>query len=92
MAGMGATSRPRKPAGALLARAFFYAGASSLVVSLWQVHDRSTAGLTVDFYRHLGRGREKAVALREAKLARLASPRWAHPHYWAPFVLLGAPR
>lgn len=75
-----------------LARAFFYAGASSLVVSLWQVHDRSTADLMVRFYRHLFGGKDKAVALREAKLALLADPRRAHPYHWAPFVLLGLPR
>jgi len=50
----------------------------------------------VDFHRHLiaekGSPLGKATALRAAKLALLRSPRWRHPFYWSPFVLVGSPR
>ncbi len=73
-----------------LTRAFFYAGASSLVVSLWRAQDASTPELMAGFYRQLGQG--KAEALRSAKLEMIAAGRYAHPSYWAPFILVGDPR
>jgi CHAT domain-containing protein len=73
-----------------LARAFFYAGASSLVVSLWQVSDRSTADLMTAFYERLDAGDDKAEALRRAKLRLIdEGGAFAAPFHWAPFVLLG---
>lgn len=74
-----------------LSRAFFYAGAPSLVVSLWPVADDSTADLMVDFYRRLKGGADKGEALREAKIAMVDGGR-THPFYWAPFILVGDPR
>jgi CHAT domain-containing protein len=76
-----------------LSRAFFYAGAASVVVSLWNVNDAATAELMKSFYQNLGRGMPKDEALRQAKLALLKSPQrtWHHPYYWAPFVLVGEP-
>jgi len=75
-----------------LARAFFYAGAPSLVVSLWQVPDgHSTAQFMVSFYRHLDQGHDKATALQRARSERIAAGGpTAAPFYWAPFVLLGS--
>ncbi|MDQ1348755.1 MAG: hypothetical protein QG573_2131 [Acidobacteriota bacterium] len=75
-----------------LSRAFLFAGARALLASLWQVEDRSTADLMVGFYAGLRSGRAPGGALREAKLELLASPPTAHPFYWAPFILTGAPR
>lgn len=72
-----------------LTRAFFYAGAPSVVVSLWQVADRSTADLMIELYRQLGDDRTKGEALRRAKLALIDGGTFAHPYYWAPFVLQG---
>lgn len=72
-----------------LTRAFFYAGAESLVVSLWEVEDRSTADLMVAFKRRLDAGASKAEALREAKLELIATDRTATPRLWAPLVLVG---
>ncbi|MGE0128718.1 MAG: CHAT domain-containing protein [Blastocatellales bacterium] len=72
-----------------LTRAFMYAGAPSVVVSLWRVADASTAELMVGFYQHLDRGGDKAEALRRAKLGLMKNPRYAHPYFWAPFVLVG---
>jgi len=73
-----------------LTRAFLYAGASGVVVSLWQVADRSTADSMIQFHRQLNRGADKAEALRGAKLEMIGSGPYAHPYYWAPFVLTGA--
>lgn len=73
-----------------LTRAFLYAGARSVTVSLWPVDDVSTADLMVHFHRQLREGADKAQALRSAKLTTLSSGRWRHPYYWAPFVLMGA--
>ncbi|HMF09367.1 MAG TPA: CHAT domain-containing protein, partial [Thermoanaerobaculia bacterium] len=72
-----------------LARAFFYAGARSVVASLWNVNDRSTADLMAAFYRHLSDGEPKAHALRSAKLDLLAKASFSPPRFWAPFILIG---
>jgi len=70
-----------------LARGLFQAGAQSLLVSLWDVHDQSTADFMTQFYRRLQGGEAKAEAMRAAMLAvREAYP---HPYQWAPFVLMG---
>ena len=74
-----------------LPRAFMYAGANTVGVSLWAVSDRSTALLMSDFYRGLfaGAGARPAEALRRAQLKMLADPRYGAPYYWAPFILVG---
>jgi CHAT domain-containing protein len=75
-----------------LTRAFQYAGASNVVVSLWRVADRSTADLMIDFYRHMQSGLDKAQALRRAKLQMIESSPFSHPYYWAAFVMNGEAR
>ena len=74
-----------------LTRAFFYAGARNVAVSLWNVNDSATATLMKSFYLNLRRGLPKREALREAKLSLLRSsqPTWRHPYFWAAFVLEG---
>ena len=72
-----------------LSRAFFLAGARSVVVSLWNVNDAATSELMRRFYAGLKSGLAKDDALRAAKLAVMKEPRWRHPYYWAPFVLQG---
>jgi len=73
-----------------LTRAFLYAGASSLVVSLWSVADRSTSELMKRFYGSLVNEKQsRSVALKDAKLSMLDDPEFAHPFNWAPFVLIG---
>lgn len=70
-----------------LARGFFAAGATSLVISLWTVDDDTTATLMVDFYRELLSGKPAAAALRSAQLrSQHINP---HPFFWSPFVLVG---
>lgn len=72
-------------------RALLYAGASSVVVSLWQVADISTSELMIRFYENLGGKDDKAEALRQSKLAMIRGGRFGHPYYWAPFILIGQP-
>jgi len=69
-----------------LTRGFLYAGANAIVASLWQVDDRSTASLMVEFYANL-RIHNKSEALRQAQLA--TRQRYEHPFYWAAFQLTG---
>jgi CHAT domain-containing protein len=73
-----------------LMRAFLYAGAASLVLSLWAVEDRSAADLMCAFYSGLAAGQTKSAALRQAQLQALsADDGRLHPYYWAPFFLVG---
>lgn len=73
-----------------LTRAFMYAGTPSVLASLWSVSDMSTATLMGDFYSNLIPGKlDKADALRRAKLACIGENQFAHPFYWASFVMIG---
>jgi CHAT domain-containing protein len=74
-----------------LARSFMYAGVPSMVVSLWQVNDNSTAQLMASFYAYLEAGLTKDKALRQAKLDYLDQNIGlvAHPAFWSPFIQLG---
>jgi CHAT domain-containing protein len=74
-----------------LARGFLSAGAYALVVSLWSVSDEVTAYLMHLFYSNLAQGESRAAALRQAILKLRCDKRYAHPHYWAAFVLVGHP-
>jgi CHAT domain-containing protein len=74
-----------------LARAFLYAGARSVVISLWNVPDISTSHLMKNFYQGLSGHRSTADALRQAKLVILRSAGTRHPYYWASFVSVGKP-
>jgi len=72
-----------------LSRAFAKAGAPTVIASLWQVDDESTRDLMAHFYQELTAGQPTAEALRRAQLAVMRDPRFAHPFYWAAFVVLG---
>lgn len=74
-----------------LTRAFMYAGAPTVGVSLWSVADRSTADLMTDFYRRLlaKDGVSPTAALRDARRAMIAGKKYSAPFFWAPFVLVG---
>ncbi len=66
------------------------AGARSAVATLWAVDDQATALLLAEFYRQLQQpGISKAGALRRAQLLLLSEPRYRHPGYWSPFLLIG---
>jgi tetratricopeptide (TPR) repeat protein len=71
-----------------LTRGLLYAGARSLLLTLWDVHDRTTADFMSSFYTHLERNMDnKALALRQAMLE--LRQQHAHPYFWAPFVVSG---
>jgi CHAT domain-containing protein len=70
-----------------LTRGLLQAGAHGVMVSLWDVNDRSTAQFMKSFYRHLGDTEDKAVALQRAMLDLRGE--FPHPYFWAPFVLAG---
>jgi CHAT domain-containing protein len=66
------------------------AGARSALATLWYISDKAAGELIVDFYRGLQSGTlSKAHALQGAQRALAADPRYAHPAYWAPFLLIG---
>jgi CHAT domain-containing protein len=92
---------------ATFARAFLYAGAPSIVASLWDVADEPTNRLVPAFYRSWLSGASKARALRAAQLALLKELRSGrvqietpaglvslpeHPVFWAGFALIGEPQ
>ena len=74
-----------------LSRAFSYAGCRSLVMSLWEANDKSTAEIMRLFYKNLYDGNTKDEALRKAKLSFLnqADPLTAHPLFWGGFIVNG---
>jgi CHAT domain-containing protein len=77
-----------------LAKAFFYAGARSILVSHWSVASKATVKLITDAFAELKKDPEigRAEALRRAEMAMLDPqnpPEFAHPQDWAPFVLAG---
>jgi CHAT domain-containing protein len=75
-----------------LTRAFIYAGAPAVGVSLWSVADKSTADLMSDFYKRLLANSSPvapSAAMREAQLAMITGKKYSAPFYWAPFVLVG---
>jgi CHAT domain-containing protein len=75
-----------------LTRAFMYAGAPTVGVSLWSVADQSTAELMTDFYQRLLGSNSRmgtAAAMREAQLGMINGKKHSAPFYWAPFVLVG---
>lgn len=72
-----------------LSRAFQYAGAENLMVSLWNVEDRSTARLMILFYEGLQTGNDANKALQSAKKELIDNPSYAHPRYWSPFIFIG---
>ena len=77
-----------------LARAFFYAGARSLLVSHWPVESEAAIKLTTGTFAELAKNPQigRAEALRRSMRARIADPSSPHnadPSSWAPFVLVG---
>jgi len=72
-----------------LTRAFQYAGARSILASLWSVDDFRTMQLMQRFYAALRQGKSKDEALRAAQLALAHSQSSSAPYYWAGFSLIG---
>ncbi|MGB4298335.1 MAG: CHAT domain-containing protein [Candidatus Saccharicenans sp.] len=72
-----------------ISRAFFYAGSSSVVMSLWTINDQVSAQFMERFYYHLKSTENLAEALRQVKLEMIESEIVSHPYYWAGFILSG---
>lgn len=78
-----------------LARAFFYAGARSVLVSHWEVSDAATTELITSSFAALDAPGadvgDRARALQTGMRAVRANRAWTHPAFWAPFTLVGEP-
>ena len=73
-----------------LARTFLIAGAKSVVASLWDVDDRSTATLMTHFYQQIANGKDVTQALRQAQLDMLSEfGADMQPYYWGGFTVIG---
>ena len=73
-----------------VARGFMYAGASSVLATLWRVDDRATSEFMTRFYRQLLSGKQSSsAALKAAAIDLSRDPRWRAPYYWAGFTLQG---
>ncbi len=74
-----------------LARGFIYAGVPSIVMTLWEVQDKSGSDIMTRYYQNLKLGDDKDVALRDAKLEFLKdSPDYStHPFYWSAYIVTG---
>lgn len=72
-----------------LTRSFIYAGTPSIVVSLWSVSAGCTIELMEKFYSYLKGGKTKVESLQRAQLDIMKNPKYSHPYFWAPFILVG---
>jgi len=77
-----------------LARAFFYAGGRALFVSNWAVASDATVGITIGMFQH--KKNQPAIGMAEAHRLSILDlmkdkekPYFAHPMFWAPFVIVG---
>jgi CHAT domain-containing protein len=65
------------------------AGARSAVATLWSVNDEASAQMIADFYQELKNPSvSRAVALQRAQVKLLSDPRYEHPGFWSPFLLI----
>ncbi|MFM6588993.1 MAG: CHAT domain-containing protein [Microcystis panniformis] len=62
------------------------AGAKSVIASLWNAEDNTSAEIMTQFYQNLKNGMTKSEAMQKAKLSQIKS----HPFFWSPFILIGA--
>ena len=72
-----------------MARAFLFAGARSVLATLWAIDDEATMMFMKSFYQQLGSGESASVALQRAMKCLRDSHDYSAPKYWAPFVLMG---
>ncbi|MDX1641760.1 MAG: CHAT domain-containing tetratricopeptide repeat protein, partial [Balneolaceae bacterium] len=69
-------------------RAFTYAGAQSLSINLWPIRDQTASEISMHFYEALNEGKNKADALREARLSYLNNTN-SDPYLWGAFIMYG---
>jgi CHAT domain-containing protein len=74
-----------------LARGFVYAGSQSVIMSMWEIEDRSGTEIVESFYRYLKKGATKSNALRKARIDYLknADMLRSHPYFWSSLVVYG---
>ncbi len=71
-----------------MGKAFQFAGAKSVLMSLWSVAENASVMLTEKFFEHLKEGKNKLDALKSAR-ADVRNAGYKHPFYWASFILVG---
>jgi len=65
------------------------AGARSALATLWNINDEASVDLVIDFYRELKKPSvSRATALQRAQIKMLENPRYEHPGFWSPFLLI----
>jgi CHAT domain-containing protein len=65
------------------------AGARSALATLWNINDEASVELVVDFYRELKEPSiSRAIALQRAQIKLLSNPRYEHPGFWSPFLMI----
>ncbi len=72
-----------------LARAFFYAGARSLIATHWKVDDEITASAMSSVFASMRDGETSTVALQNVQKRLLIFKQTSHPYLWAPFAVIG---
>jgi CHAT domain-containing protein len=74
-----------------LARGFIYSGSESVVMSMWEIEDRSGTEIVKMFYNNLKNGDSKSEALRKARIDYLknADQLRSHPYYWSTLIIYG---
>jgi CHAT domain-containing protein len=71
-----------------MGRAFQYAGAKSVLMSLWSVSEVASVNLVKSFFRHMKEGKGKSEALSLAR-EEVRKKGFDHPFFWAAFILVG---
>jgi CHAT domain-containing protein len=71
-----------------MGRAFQYAGAKSVLMSMWSVSEESSVKLVENFFKHLESGKSKIEALQLAR-RDIRKAGYVHPFFWAAFILAG---
>ena len=74
-----------------LARGFIYSGSQSVVMSMWEIEDKSGTEIIKMFYKNLGKGFTKSEALRKARMTYLkkSDQLRSHPYFWSTLVIYG---
>lgn len=70
-------------------RAFLFAGASSVVSTLWEVDDFISSEFMRLFYNEFKTTQNTAIALQRAQHIMIGNPKFRHPYYWATYVTTG---
>jgi len=74
-----------------LARGFFYSGSKSVISSLWEVNDKATRNIMINFYKNIKKGQTKSEAINNAKRVYIVNHKLSElsPYYWSSFILIG---